>query len=1608
MRANRERASAAVRVRPVRRTLPPAVDAALATPGKPLGVAVRREMEQRFGHDFGDVRVHDDLQASTATRLLDAEAFTSGTDIVFGEGRYRPEVGSGRWLIAHELVHTLQQGASAATSLQVSTPDTDLLEREADVVAARVVSGDTLAGGAVSLASPAARSRIARRARAALERLPADVPDSPEAVRVLADDIARLLALDSQDRFGRAKRRLASLAQTTRAAVATALGRRIPATAATRLRAILAELLPPGAPEAAVEAPQEPVAAEPADQSLVGAEPHAAEAEQAVVTEGDVAAESASSPAEPEAAGLPEDLPEPVVEAEQAVAEPELQAEVVRPEAEAAPLEVGPREGDSGGQEGGPAPAPETAEASGLEEDAADLGPAEDTEAETLEAHDEADTEGGEESADTAPAAEGAPEVAPEAVGEAVGEDVGTPEEGAEQETGSAPSESSAGPEDESEGDEPADPEPAPEEEEHVDEPSAAEMTADDEGSPAEPTAGDSEALEASNDTDVEAVPDEPADTPLGGDETAVGGEDVATDTDSGLDAAGSGGGTPIEDPVEPESPDLSTADPASAMEAAGTLPPARSLAALTGVDAAASRSVTTQRETLAEQPPELDRPTGAPTAAELAAETAATEAPPAAARRQRAPEPPPGVATRVEPLPPSPPPVAARVQAPQIAGGPQGALDEDGRKALVASLKALPVHDPALDVSPGAAPAVPLEGAADPHRAHAERDSLETVAREGLAQGRSQIVKPAGEQRLVPEAPAERLRATVPTTPVPAATAAPPASLATDAASVLARENRSDELRAAAKDAAAGMRTRQAEQAGAAQAERRRSQEQVTQLVRESATQQAERRASARGEVHAERQRWSTAEHELAESTLSEADTRVDTGVEEVARLKTDADKAAASHLATGEREADAARRQGEKQAAAERKRGEEKSSGVLGWLADKATALFDEIKAGITKAFEIARTVVRAAIEKAKNLAVAAIDRARTAIAAAIRLAADALIAIGDKLLAAFPGVRDRFRRAIEERVAKAQAAVNALAEGLKDDVQKALDGLGAALDAALGLLEKGLLLVVDGYRAAIAGVLKWADGIVKAFGAFAVLAKHVAANPKQWLRNLAASAKDGVRNHLWKAFRAAIKVWFWEKVDEVLGLGITVWNLLKKGGLSLARIGNMAWDAIKAAIPPTLIRILIEKLISLLIPAAAAVMLIIETLQAAWGTIQRVLEAFERFFVFLKAVRTGKAGPHFARAIAAAAVAVIDFVANWLLKRLRKPAGKIAKKLKTLAKKLGKRLKSAGKRVFGKLFGKRKKPRRVKGKPRKKPKPDKRAKAERRLKAAGEFFAKYLSRERSRLVVWGLMKAARLRWRVRSRLKERADGATLVAEVNPKSPPLVLASSYTGNVDIGKYRQRAAEFQKFLREYHELHHILPRELRGQWDALDIDWNHEDQLLELPNALHDAVHRPYWELDPARGKSATAQAHKETRNAWNVWWEQWLFPRLDQHSVIRGHSPSGLARLPQAGKQIARSIVSRGKDAVVAWFSARLRVKLWRFRLRRTTGVRIRRKMFADLQRYEAMMRTRKTKQGKPLNVAQLASATHHWVSRHVLRVMSGRRARKLLNLVIKGKKL
>lgn len=78
--------------------------------GDPLPSVERRFFEARLGHDLSQVRVHADRAAHGAARALDADAFTLRNDVAFAEGRYQPSSETGRRLLAHELVHVIQQG----------------------------------------------------------------------------------------------------------------------------------------------------------------------------------------------------------------------------------------------------------------------------------------------------------------------------------------------------------------------------------------------------------------------------------------------------------------------------------------------------------------------------------------------------------------------------------------------------------------------------------------------------------------------------------------------------------------------------------------------------------------------------------------------------------------------------------------------------------------------------------------------------------------------------------------------------------------------------------------------------------------------------------------------------------------------------------------------------------------------------------------------------------------------------------------------------------------------------------------------------------------------------------------------------------------------------------------------------------------------------------------------------------------------------------------------------------------------------------------------------------------------------------------------------------
>jgi outer membrane protein OmpA-like peptidoglycan-associated protein len=125
-------------------SVPPSVDEVLRSAGRSLDPATRAFMEPRFGHAFSHVRVHTDAKAAESAGAVNALAYTVGPDIVFGTGQYAPRTNQGRSLLAHELVHVIQQRDSHTIPgrLAIGTSN-DAREQEAGSIAQVVTDHPT-------------------------------------------------------------------------------------------------------------------------------------------------------------------------------------------------------------------------------------------------------------------------------------------------------------------------------------------------------------------------------------------------------------------------------------------------------------------------------------------------------------------------------------------------------------------------------------------------------------------------------------------------------------------------------------------------------------------------------------------------------------------------------------------------------------------------------------------------------------------------------------------------------------------------------------------------------------------------------------------------------------------------------------------------------------------------------------------------------------------------------------------------------------------------------------------------------------------------------------------------------------------------------------------------------------------------------------------------------------------------------------------------------------------------------------------------------------------------------------------------------------------------
>ena len=98
-----------------------------------LDASTRGFMESQIGGDFSKVKIHADSRAARLNQEINARAFTLNNNIYFNKGEYAPNDIEGKRLLAHELVHTVQQTGSGGLIQKADKDDKKKKDKKKDV-----------------------------------------------------------------------------------------------------------------------------------------------------------------------------------------------------------------------------------------------------------------------------------------------------------------------------------------------------------------------------------------------------------------------------------------------------------------------------------------------------------------------------------------------------------------------------------------------------------------------------------------------------------------------------------------------------------------------------------------------------------------------------------------------------------------------------------------------------------------------------------------------------------------------------------------------------------------------------------------------------------------------------------------------------------------------------------------------------------------------------------------------------------------------------------------------------------------------------------------------------------------------------------------------------------------------------------------------------------------------------------------------------------------------------------------------------------------------------------------------------------------------------------
>ncbi|WP_405689898.1 DUF4157 domain-containing protein [Streptomyces sp. NBC_00057] len=756
----------------------------------------------------------------------------------------------------------------------------------------------------------------------------------------------------------------------------------------------------------------------------------------------------------------------------------------------------------------------------------------------------------------------------------------------------------------------------------------------------------------------------------------------------------GGGGGSAPTAPAKGKkdsgpAPNLSTVSPESGLSTAAKLKPHKALQAMSGVGGSVDRTVGDEHKALAAAPPSMTRPAGAPQTlqgkpkADAPAQYAQDPAQKSEAPEQEKAE----VEGAKEP--------EGQIEA-EKAEEPSGwdtfkmALGfglgkvaswlgfEVDAQELAAKFAGLPTKDEALkQAQAGNAPGVQMQGAAE-QTAGEQGSAVDVKGQETVATGRDDAGRPMGEDHVYPDVPKEQMRAKVPGAQggqgsVPAGDtgtgAVPP-----EAASEVAEHERGPQFQAAFGEGQKAMSEgRQTKDRDFRDSQQKHKQK-VDAEVETNTESQAGERDKALTEVASQRADWRTEQdgelkklgtkkterHDKVRQDVKAKEKKTD---KDVAKEKDDGDKKIQDENAKAEKDA-------EKQRDTSVKDSGHWVSKAFDWIKQKVI----EIKNAIVRVIKAARDAVVGFIKNFKETVERWINEARKFIVDTIKNLINDLIEFAKNMVRAVIELANRIRKLITSLIAAAIALVNRLAKMLRQIVSDLLDAIGKVLSGILDILKKMLQAAVKAVMDAVKAVLDFASKLLSALGAWMLIAVDFLTDPGGWLSGAKNSAVDGAKNHLFREVSSAVKQWFKDKIQEIIGVPKAILDKLVNGGFTLDKIVKEAWDAVVPQLPLIIGELVMTKVVAKLIPGAGWVMAVIDAIRTAWGALSAILRALTMVLDWLKAVRMGGAGLLFAKAVASGVVALLEVLYQALMNGIGKYVAKVGKRLKGVAAKLG----------------------------------------------------------------------------------------------------------------------------------------------------------------------------------------------------------------------------------------------------------------------------------------------------------------------------------------------